>query len=291
MFHFTQSRARNRSRSRRFANRVWARLEELEPRSLLAVTTLTAAQALPPNPQSSPSGNIIVNQAILNPPLNNVPPTFQQRTVLSVDYALDSVPIDSGALEFQTPARSTGEYFLSNQGLLPQTPAALQTVSKLPSLSQGITRPAFVGGATEGTVPDNRNNVSINLDPFDPNVVPAQAQPVSKPEERSAPSQLPMPRQLPVVEPQDRLPPLPPIDGDAQGSSVPTQHRWEEASASVFAAEGGESLLEEPSTVPAPDLLQAATAAAGALAGITWYREPTGQRRWRVSYDAVPEEG
>jgi len=291
MFIFTKPRAHNRWRSR-FTNRVWARLEELEPRSLLAVTTLTAAQALPPNPQSSLSGNIVVNQAILNPPLINAPPTFLQRTVLSVDYALDSVPIDSGALEFQTPARSTGEYFLSNQGLLPQTPAALLTVSKLPSLSQGITRPAFVGGATEATVPDNRNNVSLNLDPFDPNVVPAQAQPVSKPEERPAPNQLPMPRLLPVVEPQDRLSPLPPIDGGAQASSLQSQRDWAQASADIFAAEvGGESLLEQPSTVPAPDLLQAATAAAGALAGMTWYREPIGQRRWRVSYDAVPEEG
>jgi len=283
MFLFTKPRARYGFWRRRFSNRVWARLEELEPRSLLAVTTLTAAQALPPNPQLSPSGYIIANQAIFNPPLNNAPPTIQQRSVLSVDFALDSVPIDSGALEFQTPARSTGEYFLSNQGLLPQTPAALQTVSRLPSLSQGITRPAFVGGGTEGTVPENRNNVSLNLEPFDPNVVPAQAQPVSKPEERLAPSQLPMPSQLPVVEPQDRLPPLPPIDGDAQGSSVPTQQRWEEASASIFAAEGDESLLEEPATVPAPEFLQAATAAAAALAGMTWYRQPIGQRQWRVS--------
>src|SRR5580704_9139756 len=58
MFISIQPRVRKKSRCRPFSNRVWARLEELEPRSLLAVMPLT-----PANP---PSGNTVAHQATFN---------------------------------------------------------------------------------------------------------------------------------------------------------------------------------------------------------------------------------
>jgi hypothetical protein len=306
MFIFTKASVRNRSRSRPFANRVWARLEELEPRALLAVTALTAAQALPSSPASgrtvatqvtfnaanqTPTGPFTLLSTGNQPGSNNpsagqpgsaafVPPnttpTFPQRTVLSVDLALVALPMDSGALELQTPARSTGEYFLSNQGLLPQTPAALQTVSRLPSLSQGITPRAVGGGETQVIGTGEHYDNTPSLDPFNHNTAPAQERLTPQPEPRS---------RLPVL-PRQHAPALPQTDGGAQRQSAVPDKRWAQACADVFAAEvDGETLQGEPTLVRAPDLLQAAAAAAGALGGVMWYREPAGQRRWQERFE------
>jgi hypothetical protein len=284
----SKTRGRPRIHGHRFTNRVWVRLEELEPRSLLAVTVLTPAQALPfpnaagsgaqqsaqalqANSQPSSSGNIVANQATSN----------ANSRVLSVDYALVALPLDGGALEFQTPARSTGEYFLSNQGLLPLTPAALQTVSRLPSLSQGITRPAFGGGGTEINLTANQHDNTLSLDPFNQNIAPSREEPTPKPNQGSTTPQ------LPAVPPQGL--PLPPrIEGSSPQTGAPPDKSWAQVSASIFAAEvDGESLHEEPATLRAPDLVQAAAAAAGALATMTWHREQAGQRRWRIRIGAA----
>jgi hypothetical protein len=223
------------------------------------------AQVPPSNLQPSP-GNIVANQAT----------SIANARVLSVDLALVAVPLDSGALEFQSPARSTGEYFLSNQGLLPPTPAALLTVSRLPSLSQGINRPVFGGGGMEASLTANPNAANtVGVDPSHQNITPAGEEPPPKP------AQSAIAPQLPAVPPPGLLPP-PQLDGGAPQSGVPPDKSWAQASASFFAAEvDGESLQEEPATLRAPDLVQTAAALAGAMAAMTWHHEPAGQRRWR----------
>jgi hypothetical protein len=103
----------SKRKMRRPTNRVGAYLEELEPRMLLA-------------------SSIVAEQA----------------TVLSVGLTM-GVSAHPGTIEFQTPARATGEYFLNNLsvGGLPPTSDMLLSVSRLPSLSQGLVRSGLVGGS------------------------------------------------------------------------------------------------------------------------------------------------
>jgi hypothetical protein len=87
--------------------------------------------------------------------------------------------------------------------------------------------------------------------------------------------------------PPQGLPPPPRIEGSSPQTGAPPDKSWAQVCASIFAAEvDGESLHEEPATLRAPDLVQAA-AAAGALATMTWHRERAGQRRWRTRIGAA----
>lgn len=168
-------------------NRVKAFLEELEPRMLLAsnlgsMAALTAnpsgstsAQTSGPVPgQATPGGNptgtpnssgvplfapvavpsILAFNLAFNEAANTGEFASPQTSVLSVGLAMIDVPMDAGTIEGETAARSVGDYFLSNEpvGGLPPTSAMLQTVSRLTSLSQGITQPVLGGGGVEISV-------------------------------------------------------------------------------------------------------------------------------------------